>query len=258
VLNHRALQRALFRMQLDPDFARRLRAGERTADLGNAELACLRAADPIALAADRDGARRAQFLRNVGSEFQLSIALLGEDALDAFPRSRDFHRAVQRGDRLPLALGRHLARLASARPDAHAIVALERGMARARRGVRAVPAPPRDHVVLAGSCALLELPDGTLDRAARMREGMRKASPMVSSACEHLLIRSHAAAPPARLRDVEVERLSPALARFLCKARVPLSRAARARIAAELDTTESEIEALASELTSAGILLDAR
>ncbi len=265
-LNHRALQRALFRMQLDAGFAGRLRAGEtgalRSTQLGPAELELLRAAEPAAVAADRDGARRAQFLRNVGSEFQLGIALLGADALESFPRSLDFHRAVARDDRLPLALGRHLARRArGAGVEVEAIVTLERCMARARRHPRQAPDPPAGSVVLADGCEVLELPAGTLDLAARLREALDRGHALPARSAlgpdgERLLIRAGVATAGAS--EVEVERLSPALGRFLCAARRPLSRAARAALAIELDASPAEIEALASELAEARILRDER
>ncbi len=267
-LNHRALQRALFRMQLDAGFARRLReddaAALRSTALGAAELALLRAAPPAAVAADRDGARRAQFLRNVGSEFQLSLALLGPAALESFPHSPDFHRAVERSGRLPLALGRHLARRArGAGLAVEALATLERRMARARRAVRTVAEPPPGGVVLAEGCELLELPDGTLEFATRLRQTLDRgavapvAPALAQGAHERLLIQSRAAVPPARLREVEVERLSPALGRFLCAARRPLAPAALAALAAELEATPSELDELVGELASARIVLAA-
>lgn len=263
-LNHRALQRTLFRMQLDAGFGQRLRAGDPAAlcstQLGAEELALVRAADPAAVAADRDGARRAQFLRNVGSEFQLSLALLGAEALESFPRSLDFHRAVERNGRLPLALGRHLARCARG-SRIEAIATLERCMARARRHSRSVDDPPAGSVVLSEDCLVLELPAGTLDFAAQLREALDRggalpAGPALGPACERLLIRSGLLAVGPH--GVEVEGLSPALGRFLCAARRPLAQPERAALAAELDASPAEIEELASELAEAWILVDRR
>ncbi|HSJ98614.1 MAG TPA: hypothetical protein VLC53_16180, partial [Myxococcota bacterium] len=143
-MDHRRLQRALFRMQHDPTFAGRVRAGDPEASastgLGSAELAWLRAADPIALAADREGRRAAQLLRNAASEFRLSLALGpagdGDQAwLAGFPRSSHFHRAVSAGTPLPLALATWAEQLAAGAPCAafRALLALEAAMARARR-----------------------------------------------------------------------------------------------------------------------------
>lgn len=253
-------------MQLDPGFAQRLSAGDpaalRTTGLGARELALLHAAHPAAIAADRDGARRAQFLRNVGSEFQLSLALLGAGALESFPRSLDFHRALQRGGRLPLALARHLARTArGAGAMVEAIAALERRMAHARRTIRSVAEPAPGSVVLAAGCELLELGAGALDFATRLRAALDRGAPaprppaLDPGATERLLLRSRSPAGPARLRDVEVEGLSPALARFLCAARHPLAPADLAELAASLDASLAELDELIGELSDAGIVL---
>src|SRR5262249_12871534 len=146
--NHRAVQRALFRMQLDPSFAARLRAGEADAQLGPAELALLRAADPIALSADRDLRRLGQFLRNVSEEFTLSRAAGG--SAEGFPSSPEFHDAVQFDRSLPLAFGRYAERCsASGLPAAQAFAALESALARARRELRAASLPGAHELALA-------------------------------------------------------------------------------------------------------------
>ena len=98
----RRVQRAIVRMQHDAGFAERVAHGDPEA-LDSAEVdatgaAWLRALDPVAVAADRDGKRAAQLLRNVGSEFRLSAALGpagdGDAWIRAFPRSPFFHAAI--------------------------------------------------------------------------------------------------------------------------------------------------------------------
>jgi hypothetical protein len=145
--------------------------------------------------------------------------------------------------------------------EVQAIATLERSMARVRRSSRAGADPPAGSVVLAGCCELLELPAGTLDFATCLREALDRARPLPARPAlrtevgERLLIRSRAPVPPARLREVEVEALSPALGHFLCALRSPLSQPARAALAAKLDASPAELDALTRELAEAGILL---
>lgn len=129
-MDHRRVQRALFRMQLDPGFAARLYAGDpqASADLGTEKRNLLRSAAPVALCADRDGKRRAQFLANVSSEFALSRAAgLG---VGGFPSSDEFHGALLSDQSLALALARYAIRCTREKPRAlRALIALESALA---------------------------------------------------------------------------------------------------------------------------------
>ena len=216
-MNHRAVQRALFRMQLDPGFAARLRAGESDAGLGPGELALLRKADPAALSADRGGRRRSQFLRNVSEEFARSCAA-GVPA-DGFTSSPEFHAAVARDTSLPLAFGRYAERCcANGSPGRRALVGLERALARARRELRAACAPAPGEIALAPWAWLVSLPAGTLDLAA----GGRNA--LAADGEETVLVLATPNSVPFRLRDVEAELLSPDLARLLASLERPRPR----------------------------------
>jgi hypothetical protein len=233
-VNHRAVQRALFRMQLDPGFAPGPEDG-----LGPEELALLRAADPVALSADRDGRRRAQFLRNVSEEFALSCA--AGVAADAFTRSPEFHEAV-RGDRsLPLAFGRYAERCsASAALEQRALVALEQAMARARRELRAARKPGPGEVALAPWAWLVRVPAGTLELAARVRRTLDRPG----DADETVLVTAEREAAPFRLRAVEAELVSPALAELLASLVEPRPRAA----------LDPDADGIVAELLAEGVL----
>jgi len=265
-VNHRAVQRALFRMQLDPRFAARLRAAEpealRSAGLGPDEAKLLAGADPVALSADRDARRRAQFLRNVAGEFALSLFAAADPGIAAdFPASAEFHAAVSAEASLPLAFASYLtARTRRAAPPVRALVALELALARERRARRAaLPLAPGE-VALAPWAELLAAPAGTLDAAGALRAALDRGDPtpigvwVSEREREHLLLRRAPEPAPFALAEVEVERLSPALARLLQRARTPLVPAAwaqRAGIArAELELAVAGL--LAERLLVAG------
>lgn len=249
-MNHRAVQRALFRMQLDPAFAARLRAGETDAGLGAAERELLRAADPAALSADRDRRRLGQFLRNVSEEFALSRAA-GLSA-EGFPGSPEFHDAVLFDRSLPLAFGRYAERCsASGAPAGRAFAALESALARARRELRAVSLPGLSELALAPWAWLLPLSAGALDLAVRMRAALDRGAALpplalAGAGTETVLIVAAREAKPFRLRDVQAEALSPDLARLLESLERPRPRR-------ELDAEADEIVA---ELLADGVLVE--
>ena len=216
-MNHRAVQRALFRMQLDPGFAARLRAGGAAPGLGAAELALLRGADAAGLSADRDRRRRGQFLRNVSGEFARSCAA-GVSA-EAFTSSPEFHAAVAGDASLPLAFGSYAARCSASGSRAQrALVALERALARARRELRAEVAPGPGELMLAPRAWLVTLPAGTLELAAGARAALAPAGE------ETVLVLGARERAPFRLREVEAELVSPDLARLLESLERPRSR----------------------------------
>jgi len=283
VVNHRALQRTLFRMQLDRGFEVALRArepaAERSTGLSNRELEWLRPKDARGISADRGGARRAQFLRNVASEFELSLALLPETVLDRFPGSEHFHRAVIEGTALPLALCEYLLQCThqSAGP-VQALLALEHAMARARRGanprrLERSPGTRSRAVALAASVQLLDLPLGTLELATRLRTEPDSAAKLAASkppeSRETVLLRaSDPAAPRAEpvdpggaptgptpgLREIYVELLPEAVAGFLRLAESPLSSAMIREHALQVGAEPEPLEALVEDLLADGIL----
>ncbi len=257
-MNHRRVQRTLFRMQLDPAFAARIRVGapDATAGLDEDELRLLRAADPVAIAADRDERRRRQFLSNVSSEFALSIASgLGEAG---FASSPELHDAVRRDASLPLAFARYADRCTREASSAlRALVALETALAHARRELRATPAPKAGELALAGSVRLVEVPGGTLALAADQRAAVDAGAPLRILALppepdETLLVRSAPAASAFRLREVAVEHVSPALATLL---RATLAPTSRASLAARLALPEADLASVVDELVRDGVLV---
>lgn len=255
-MNHRAAQRALFRMQLDPGFAERVRARDpeavTSAGLGPDELELLARADPAGISADAGGRRRAQFLRNVTSEFALSLAVAdGEKLVEGFTASREFHEAVSRDESLPLAFADHLVshRLRGA---AGALAALERAMALARRHPLGELGVTPGHVVLAPGNFLVRVPAGTLAAAARVRAALDRGerAPALDVPApppfEELLLR-RTDASPFQLPEVEVESLSPALAELLTRVERPRPRAELA--------SDPELEEVVGELLAEGILV---
>ena len=259
-MDHRRVQRALFRMQLDPAFASRLRRGEAEAsrDLAAEELTLLRAASREAVSADRDGKRRAQFLANVSSEFPLSIAAGLE--VDAFTASREFHAAVRADQSLPLAFARYALRCTFEQPlPLRALVALESALTRARRELRPCRAPSSGEVALAAWVFLEAFPAGTLALAERLRSaldaGAKPPSLVLERAPEEtLLVLSAPAAAPFRLRTARVEHASPALAALLRAACEPVTRAV---LAAVLSTERAELDPVIDELIADRVLVAA-
>lgn len=262
-MNHRRVQRTLFRMQLDPDFATRVRTGapgigrDADEDLGEAELRLLRNADPAALEADREGKRRRQFLANVCSEFPLSTA--GGLEPDGFTSSREFHEAVRSDSSLPLAFADYALRCSPAEiAPLRALIALEVALTRARRAQRKAPEPRRGEVALAASASLVDLPGGTLGLAANQRAALDAgiALPILllpPAPDETLLLRATPASSAFRLADVSVEGVSPALAALLREAQVGCTRQS---LGAKLAISSADLEAVLDELVADGVLAE--
>ncbi len=266
-MNHRRIQRTLFRMQLDPHFAELLRAREAealaSAALGAEELELLASADPAGVSADRDGKRRAQFLRNVTSEFALSLAVAADSHLaEAFTQSREFHEAVAQDASLPLAFARYLEKRSEhAAPLVRALAALESALAAARRARRPAAVLAAGEVALAPWAELTRVPAGTLDAAARVRAALDQGDPTpigveISSAeCETLLVQRAPELEPFRLAGVEVELLSPELAALLARATKPLAAAALSAHARAASVSDAELAEAVTGLVEARILI---
>jgi hypothetical protein len=276
-VNHRGLQRALFRMQLDPGFAARLRARERDAEvstrLGPLELEWLRAADPAALSADREGRRRAQLLRNVAGEFALCTAVArAPDWLDAFTASPHFHRAIARDESLPLAFAAYACERALHEPPTFAsLVALESALVHARRAPDLGVDVPRGIVALAPNASLLELAEGTFAWAAALREALDLHAPLPpvpppverTAPCralatrerEHVLIHAGPAPSPFALRDARAERLEPSVAAFLRACASGADANARADFCRERAIDPADLEAVIADFAADGILI---
>jgi hypothetical protein len=262
-------------MQNDPSFAEALLAADAQAvastGLGERELALVRCADPAGLAADRDGARRAQFLRNVTAEFLLSTAVAGRgrpgaDFSTGFLRAPEFHAAIASGERLAYAFAAYAEREAASNGDSAiaAIAALESAMARARRNLKSEPALERGEVALAASATLVDLPAGTFELAAHVRGSVDRGVEPDATAFDRLVTTRDARTETVmitskptsahRLRDVEVERLEPLVAALLRAAAIPLDAGARAAFAGTRGITPMDVESFVDSLVAEGIL----
>jgi hypothetical protein len=274
-MDHRRLQRALFRMQHDPAFAASLRHGDAAAaastELGARELALLRGADPVALSADRDGRRTEQLLRNVSSEFRLARAV-GPDGTGAaswlaeFPRSSHFHDAVCAGTPFALGFARFAERLAATAPSRlfRALVALEAAMARARRASPERPSVVPGAVVRAGGVSLVDVPAKTHAAATALATAPGAGAPPLRDLPELDLRETETLllavdldfdARFGRLRPVRVEPLTRLVAAFLRGAERPLDGPARAAFAAAHGLSTADVEAVVGDYVADGVLV---
>jgi hypothetical protein len=269
-MDHRRLQRTLFRMHLDAGFAGAIRRGDGAAcastGLEADDLRLLRDADAAGIAADKNGRRRMQVAGNVAAEFLLAVALGAEGRggsalVDGFFASPEFHDAVVHDESFALAFARYLERIALTvkQPMFAAFVALEAAMARVRRERGDAPRLAPDEVVRRPSARLVPLPEGTLDHASRLRAALDRGEtlppppPRVARDRATVLV---AAAPsvPHRLPDVKVEALSPVVASFLERASKPMLRAARDAFARECEATPAELDEMVAEFVRDGVL----
>jgi hypothetical protein len=268
-MDHRRLQRTLFRMQLDAGFAGAIRRGEGAAcdstGLAPGELRLLRDADAAGIAADRNGRRRTQVAGNVAAEFLLSVALGpdgrgGAGLVDGFFASPEFHDAVVQDGSFALAFARYLERIAltAKQPMFAAFATLETAMAHARRERSDPPRLAPDEVVRRPCARLVSLPEGTLDHASRLRAALDRgeAPPLPSRVGRDRETVLVAAMPsvPHRLSEVKVEALSPVVASFLERASKPMSRAARDAFARECEAAPDELDEMVAEFVHDGVL----
>jgi len=270
----RRVQRALVRMQHDAEFAERLHGGDAaaiaSASLDAVGAGWLRALDPVAVAADRDGRRAAQLLRNVASEFRLCAATGPSGDGDAswtlgFSRSPAFHVAISRDESLPLAFAAFAAARAAAAASLlfRALVRLEVAMARARREVCAALEPQRGALLMAGAARVVALPAGTFAAAALLGERLDRgdgigAPPDVARVrSESVLIVADTKADArfGRLRPLRVEPLADAVAAFLQRAQSPLDAHAQAAFATEYDVDAGDLAAVVAEYLAEGVLV---
>ncbi|MEQ1572384.1 MAG: DUF692 family multinuclear iron-containing protein, partial [Myxococcota bacterium] len=110
-VDHRGVQRTLFRMSLDPAFAAAVRAAP-PPELGEPAGRWLREVDPTLLEADPDRGRVRQLVGNVALELQHTVRAAGEAAaLDLFPASPELHHALAHDTPLVLAFAAYLDRV---------------------------------------------------------------------------------------------------------------------------------------------------
>ena len=283
-VDHRKLQRTLFRMQLDADFARDVFLEDmvalRSTGLEADELALLLAVDLRAVSADAGGRRRLQLVGNVAGEFSRTVHLATarlslDDFALAFASSSEFHDAIREDRRLPLAFASYASRrideVASAADPTRAVFELERAMAEARRVADVqVPAKPLGpgEVVRAPSVALLEVADGTLAFAAEIGAADDAGQPAPTAptaptlaegepiSTEVLLLTTRPPRSGRRggLSEVEVERLSRPAAALIRALERPLDVAGRAALASEFGAEPADLEAFVVGLVADGVL----
>lgn len=270
MIDHRRMQRTLFRMQHDPGFAARLRARDAEAasstGLSALDLAQLLSASAAAITADAGGKRRAQFLRNVSSEHALTVsrALSGADPLllESFTASHRFHDAIREDLRLPIAFGLHACERAaqSGDPLLAALASMELAMARARRGPFMRPEAPPDGFVLGPRADVLTLPEGSIAAAAELRGALDAHRPIPDalsvepSRKEHALVLGGAERSPHRLAEAAIEQLSPLAGRLLLLARDAPDAARIAAFCAAEEVTADELASFVADLVADGIL----
>lgn len=268
-MNHRGIQRTLFRMQCDANFAGALFDGDESAwsttGLGARERELILRASPAGLAADPGDTRKLQVLGNIATEFVLSIACAAShgdaDLLEAFLASEEFHRAIAEEDRLPLAFTRYAAeRAKSIASDAlGGLVELESAMARARRfGGTPVELAPGS-VQLAPGGELVRLRAGLAGYADSLRANLDSGLPAPGfrrlQGSEVVLVLPRAREHAFVLAELHVENLSPPVAQVLSAAARPLDAEARGALAVKLEASQEDLEAFVGELLAEGLLI---
>jgi hypothetical protein len=136
-VDHRRVQRTLFRMLLDPGFADQVRADP---PVPEPAATWLRSLDPALLAADPDQGRVRQLLGNVATEL-LHTVRAAPPFLDGFPSSPELHRALADDAPLVLALAAYADRVLPEGPW-RAVLRLDAAMAEVRRARTEAPFPP--------------------------------------------------------------------------------------------------------------------
>ena len=290
--DHRRIQRTLLRMQLDALFAAAIFAGDREASASTGldvpDLELFRSADPRAVAADREGKRRAQFLRNVTAEMQLSLRAardteLGFHWIEGFLESPEMHRAIAVDERLPFAFAAYAERRVRTQHERHvraeldargaaidasagllpALIALEIAMMHARRSQRAPPTLRAGEIAASERSTLIDLPAGAFDLALRLRQAIdtgRELEPVSQSSSapatmETVLLFASTPISPHRLREVEPERLTPVVAALLKLAREPIGPRELADFAAEHAVEPLDVDAFVASLAEEGVLV---
>ncbi len=276
----RSLQRTLFRMQADATFARDVFAGSAealaTTDLGSQDLTLLCALDPAGVSADPFEKRRTQLLGNLATEFLLTLAAANrsgehEDLLETFPRSREFHAAVRRGDRLPFAFAHHARRRLEELSDhggaqaALAVLELEESLARLRResAIEARLELASGFVQLAPTSRILDLPRGTLGWCDELQASLENGEPLARApqglgagreAALLCVVPTERRAPRALL-EVRAELLEPPADELLRLTERPFGPDERLDYARRRGVALEELEAFLHDFVVEGVLL---
>ena len=256
MIDHRRLQRALFRAQMDPEFAAELFAGNDPA------LTLLREASIAGISADPRGTRRLQVLGNATLEFRLCLAGCDDPRgrLEGFAKSPEFHAAIDADRPLPLAAGAYLCRVLADQAWPSALAQLELALAEVRRQDPG-PTPPAGFWQCASRAAVVDLPVGTLARAGEIQAALHAgqacpANPVAPSEhLESILVYARAGANPWALLDAIPEEVNEAIAALFRLAARPLNQESLDRFAVEYGATASDLLPLMHEYRSEGALV---
>lgn len=257
MIDHRRLQRTLFRAQMDPAFAAEVLASEAP------EWELLRQASRAGMTADPRGTRRLQVLGNATLEFRLSLASADDPRrrLDEFASSPEFHAAIEQDRALPLAAGRYLVRVLAGQPWPHALAQLELGLAEVRRAPIG-PTPPAECWQRANRARIARLPAGTLLRAAEVQTALHASQPCPpappqDSDAETEALLLHAPVPEHRwkLADAIPEEMNEAVAALFERAQDPLDEAALEQFAQGYGASASDLLPLMQDYAQDGALV---
>lgn len=255
MIDHRRLQRTLFRAQMDPAFAAEILASDAP------EWKLLQKASRAGMTADPHGTRRLQVLGNAMLEFRLSLASADDPRgrLESFASSPEFHAAIEHDRPLPLAAGAYLVRVLAGQSWPHALAQLELNLAEIRRAPLG-PTPPRGHWQRAHRARIMHLPVGTLARATAVQAALHAGqacppAPPQDSDVEALLL--HAPAPEHRwkLADAIPEEVNEAVAALFHAASEPLDQDALEQFAHGYGATEADLLPLLHDYAQDGALV---
>lgn len=257
MIDHRRLQRTLFRAQMDPSFAAEVLASEAP------EWELLRQASRAGMTADPRGTRRLQVLGNATLEFRLSLASADDPRgrLESFAGSPEFHAAIEHDRPLPLAAGAYLVRVLADQPWPHALAQLELNLAEMRRAPLG-PTPPRGHWQRAHRARVVHLPVGTLAHAAAVQAGLHAGQPCPpappqDSDAETEALLLHAPVPEHRwkLADAIPEEVNEAVAALFERAQDPLDEVALEQFAQGYGASASDLLPLMQDYAQDGALI---
>ena len=271
MIDTRALQRTLFRMQLDSKFASRIfeRDASSLASTGLSadDLEWIFKADPVAISADPAGRRLSQLLGNVVGEFtgvvHLAVERLGmNDVVLGFASSPEFHAAIRFDHSLPTVFADYIERrLKDCGDEVVQVISLfERTMVVARRELRECPELIEGQISLAPKARLLELSEGAFDLhnlLGASPESVDTASLRLRPEREFLLLTSNPRERSGGLYSVDVEVLSESVAAVLRAAEKPLDWNAQRALASERGVEADELRGFLESLIADGVLQSA-
>ena len=256
MIDHRLLQRTLFRAQMDPAFAAEVRAST------DPRLALLRAASSAGITADPRGTRRLQVLGNATLEYRLCLASCDDPRgrLEAFASSPEFHAAIEQDQPLPHAAGSYLQRVFAEQPWPAALAKLEAQLARLRRAPDG-PQPPAGCWQRSHRACVVRLPAGTLAYAAAIQQALHAGQPCPaapappSGETEALLLHAPPSTHRWKLADAIPEEVNEAVAALFERAGEALDEAALEAFAAAYGARAEDLLPLMHDYARDGALV---